>query len=163
MDVSCYCKMTLFIALDGVTSLKLRLKYVVNICTRVRRSLAIGGHSLNGALAESWKKLKTSNVFSSFIVCWNRNRSALVRDLLCNNSLIVCQLYEDKSLALRARDLIFLTTDLQTVVMFLCQVFECCFNLTPSCKMNSPIISNGRVFNSILGLSGDFLIPFNSQ
>ena len=27
----------------------------------------------------------------------------------------VCQLYEDKSLALRARDLIFFTTDLQKV------------------------------------------------
>ena len=60
-------------------------------------------------------KLKTSNVFSSFIVCKNRNRSASVRELLSNNSLIVGQLYEDKILALRARDLIFFTTDLQTV------------------------------------------------
>ena len=42
-------------------------------------------------------------------------RSALVRELLCNNSLFVGQLYEDKSLALRAHDLIFFTTDLQTV------------------------------------------------
>ena len=66
-------------------------------------------------MAESWKKLKTSNVFSSFIVCSNRNRSAAVRELLSNNSLFVGQLYEDKSLALRARDLIFFTTDLQTV------------------------------------------------
>ena len=66
-------------------------------------------------MAESWKKLKTSNVFSLFIVCKNRNRSALVRELLCNNSLFVGQLYEDKSLALRARELIFFTTDLQTV------------------------------------------------
>ena len=64
------------------------------------------------AMAESWKKL---NLFSSFIVSSNRNRSALVRELLCNNSLFVGQLYEDKSLALRARDLIFFTTDLQTV------------------------------------------------
>ena len=46
-------------------------------------------------MAESWKKLKTSNVVSSFIVCSNRNRSALVRDLLCNNSQFVGQLYED--------------------------------------------------------------------
>ena len=60
-------------------------------------------------------KLKTSNLFSSFIVSSNRNRSAVVRELLCNNSLFVGQLYEDKSLALRARDLIFFTTDLQTV------------------------------------------------
>ena len=66
-------------------------------------------------MADSWKKLKTSNVFTSFIVCENRNRSALVRELLSNNSLFVGQLYEDKSLALRARDLIFFTTDLQTV------------------------------------------------
>ena len=66
-------------------------------------------------MAESWKKLKTSNVFSSFIVCYNRNRSAPVRELLSNNSLFACQLYEDKSLALRARDLIFFTTDLKTV------------------------------------------------
>ena len=67
------------------------------------------------AMAESWKKLKTSNLFSSNIMSSNRNRSALVRELLCNNSLFVGQLYEDKSLALRARDLIFFTTDLQTV------------------------------------------------
>ena len=63
-------------------------------------------------MAESWKKLKTSNVFSSSIVCKNRNRSAPVRDLLSNYSLFVGQLYEDKSLALRARDLTFFTTDL---------------------------------------------------
>ena len=66
-------------------------------------------------MADSWKKLKTSNLFSSFIVSSNRNRSALARELFCNNSLFVGQLYEDKSLALRARDLIFFTTDLQSV------------------------------------------------
>ena len=38
-----------------------------------------------------------------------------MRELLSNNSLFVGQLYEDKSLALRARDLIFFTTDLETV------------------------------------------------
>ena len=65
------------------------------------------------AMAESWKKLKTSNLFSSFIVSSNRNRSALLRELLCNNSLFVGQLYENKSLALRARNLIFFTTDLK--------------------------------------------------
>ena len=57
-------------------------------------------------MTESCKKLKTSNVFSLFIV---------VRELLSNNSLSVGQLYEDKSLALHARDLIFFTTDFQTV------------------------------------------------
>ena len=66
-------------------------------------------------MAESWRKLKTSNVFSSFIVCKNGKRSATVRELLSNNSLFVGQLYEDKSLAVQARDLIFFTTDLQTV------------------------------------------------
>ena len=66
-------------------------------------------------MAERSKKLKSLNVILSFIVCSNRNRSALVRELLSNNSLFVGQLYEDKSLALRARDLIFFTTDLQTV------------------------------------------------
>ena len=65
------------------------------------------------AMAERWKKLKISNLFSSFIVSSNRNRSALLRELLCNNSLFVGQFYEDKSLALRARDLIFFTNDLQ--------------------------------------------------
>ena len=39
------------------------------------------------AMAETWKKLKTSNMFSSFIVCSNRSRSALVSDLLSNNLL----------------------------------------------------------------------------
>ena len=67
------------------------------------------------AMAESWKKLKTSNVFSLSIVNSNRSRSALVRELLCKSSLFVGQLYEDKSLALRTRDMIFFTTDLQTV------------------------------------------------
>ena len=66
-------------------------------------------------MAESWKKLRTSNLFKSFIVCSNRNRSALVRKFLSNNSLFVGQLYDDESLALRAPDLIFFTTDLQTV------------------------------------------------
>ena len=67
------------------------------------------------AMAESWKKVKTSNVFSSFIVCSNRNRSALVPKILIKNSLFVSQLYEDKSLALFARDLIFITTYKHTV------------------------------------------------
>ena len=52
------------------------------------------------AMAESWKKLKTSNVFLSFIVCQNQNRSALLRELWSNNSLFVGQLYEDKSLVI---------------------------------------------------------------
>ena len=41
-----------------------------------------------------------------FIACKNRKKSALLRELLSNNSLFVSQLYADKSLALRARDLI---------------------------------------------------------
>ena len=66
-------------------------------------------------MAERWKKLNTSNLFSLFIVCQNRNRSALVRELSSNNSLFVGQLHEDKSLVLCACDTIFFTTDLQTV------------------------------------------------
>ena len=62
------------------------------------------------AMAES-----LNNLFLLFIVSSNRNRSALLRKLLCNNSLCVGQLYEDKSLWLRARDLIFFTNDHQTV------------------------------------------------
>ena len=68
-------------------------------------------------MAESWKKLKTSNVFSSFSVFKNRNRSAILRELLTNNSLFVGQLYEDKSLGLRSRDLIFFTTDLSELLL----------------------------------------------
>ena len=68
-----------------------------------------------GAMAECWKKLKTSNVLSSLIMCKNQNRSALVCELLSNNSLFGGQMYEDNSLALQARDLIFFTTDLHTV------------------------------------------------
>ena len=66
-------------------------------------------------MAESSKKLKSLDLILSFLVCSNRNRSALVRELFSNNSLFVGQLYKDKSLALHARDLIFFTTDLQTV------------------------------------------------
>ena len=67
------------------------------------------------AMAESWEKLKTSNVFSSFIVCSNRNRSALVRELLSYYSLFVGQEYEDKSLC---TTYLIVTTDLQTVNYF---------------------------------------------
>ena len=66
-------------------------------------------------MAETCKKLKSANVFSSFIVFLNRNRSALLHELLSNNSLFVGQLYKDKSLVLCAHDLVFFTTDLQTV------------------------------------------------
>ena len=38
-----------------------------------------------------------------------------MRELLVNNSLFGGQLYKDKSLVLHACDLIFITTDLQTV------------------------------------------------
>ena len=70
---------------------------------------------ISSAIAESWKKQKTSNVVLSFIVCLNQNRSALVSDLLSYNSLYVCQLHKEKSLSMWARDLIFFTTDLQKV------------------------------------------------
>ena len=62
------------------------------------------------AMAESWKNLKDKQLFHRFLC-----GSALVRELLSNNSLFVGQLQADKSLELRARDLISFTTDLQTV------------------------------------------------
>ena len=58
------------------------------------------------------------SLFTSFIVSLNRNRSAPVcefTELLCNHSLFVDQLYENKSLALRTRDLFLFTNDLKTV------------------------------------------------
>ena len=67
-DVSCYCKMTSVMALDGVR-LFLRLKDVKNTCKLMPHSPTIGGGEFFSAMAESWKKLKTSNMFSSFIVC----------------------------------------------------------------------------------------------
>ena len=86
------------------------LQIHVNVCETVQLL-----HDFFSAIGESWKKWKTSNVFSSFIVCSNRNRSALVCELLSNNSLCVGQLNKDKSLALHALDLISFTTDLQAV------------------------------------------------
>ena len=56
-----------FMALDGVTSF-LRLKDVTITCKCMRHSLKYWGEFFS-AMAGSWKKLKTSNVFSSFIVC----------------------------------------------------------------------------------------------
>ena len=63
---------------------------------------------------KSWNNLETPNMFLSFIVCSNQNRSALVSELLSDNSLFFGQLYENKSLVLHTHDLIF-TTDLQIV------------------------------------------------
>ena len=70
--------MTLFMALEGVTSF-LRLKDVINTCKRMRRGLSIGGSSSvhRRKVGRSW----SSNLFSSFIVQYNRNRSAPVLDL----------------------------------------------------------------------------------
>ena len=63
-------------------------------------------------MAESSKKVKSSDLILTFLVSSNRNKSALVRELFDG------QLFEDKSLALRARDFIFFTTDLQTVYYY---------------------------------------------
>ena len=69
---------------------------------------------------EKLKELKVLNDYIPFIVCKNRNRLAPVRELLSNISLFVGQLYADKSLALRTRDLLSSTTDLQNSdVLFL--------------------------------------------
>ena len=111
-DINCHSKMTSVMALDSVT-LFLRLKDVTNTCKCIRNSPTIAGFlQCNGRKLE---KLKTSNVFSYFIVCSNRNRSALVCELFCNNSLAVSYTIKIISLALCARDSIFFTTDLQTV------------------------------------------------
>ena len=55
-----------FMALDGVTSF-LHLKDITITSKRMRRSLSIG--RFFSAMVENWKKLNTSNVFSSLIVC----------------------------------------------------------------------------------------------
>ena len=86
------------------------LYYVTNTCKRLQTvELLAGILQCNGGK-------KTSNMVSSFFVVYsNRNKSALVRDLLSYSSLFVGQLYEDNLLALRARDYIFFTTDIRTV------------------------------------------------
>ena len=61
-------------------------------------------------MADSWRNLKDTITFSSFFVCYNRNRSALVRVLLGNKSLFVGQLKVDKSLALQT--VIYYSTNL---------------------------------------------------
>ena len=66
-DVICCWAMTSFMALDGVTSF-LRLKDIANSRKRMRRSLSIGG-SPSVQWRKVWKKLKTSRMFSFFIVC----------------------------------------------------------------------------------------------
>ena len=56
-----------------------------------------------------------------------------MRELLSNNSLFVSQLYEDKSLALRACDLIFFTTDLQNS-----ELLELSYFLNKHCLLDTP-------------------------
>ena len=58
----------------------------------LRCSLIIGGSSSVQCWNVGRRALKTSNVFLSFFVCWNRNRSAPMHELLSNNSLCVGQL-----------------------------------------------------------------------
>ena len=58
--------MTLFMALDGITSF-LHLKEVTITCKRMQHSLSIG--RFLSAMAESWKKLKTLNVFCCCLLC----------------------------------------------------------------------------------------------
>ena len=59
--------MTSVMALDGVMSFS-GLKGVTITCKQMRHSQTIGWDFLS-AMVESLKKLKTSNVFTSFIVC----------------------------------------------------------------------------------------------
>ena len=89
-----------------VTTLGSRTLHIhVNVCDVV---LVLGVLQCNGT------KLEEDEDFKCVFVRME-NGSAPVRELLSNNSLFVGQLYEDKSLALPARDLIFFTTDLKTV------------------------------------------------
>ena len=67
-DIICYYKMTSFMALDGVTPF-LRLKYLTNTCKPKRYIQSNYWGEYFSARAESLKKLKSSNVFSSIIVC----------------------------------------------------------------------------------------------
>ena len=89
------------------------------------------------AMAESWKMLKTSNLFLSFIVNSNRNRSALVRELLCNNSLFVgqlCMLVIWSSLQLTSKQWIITQQFTARADLFLKSTF---------CKKNTGNISLG--------------------
>ena len=59
-------------------------------------------------------------------------------ELLSNNSLFVGQLEADKSLALRARDLISFTTDHQTVNSLIELIYFLILNIF--CRHSKPII-----------------------
>ena len=82
----------------------------VNVCDTVQ--LFAGFLQCNGRKLEEAEDFKC--VFVVYCVL-ESNRSALVHELLSNSPLFVGQLYENKSLALHALDLIFFTIDLQTV------------------------------------------------
>ena len=128
--------MTSFMALDGVTSF-LSLKDVTITCKLMRRSLSIGGRSSVQwrKVGRSWRlrmcfrrllcvrieidQLHCVNywvIIHWLSVSWskiNHSRCALV--IWSSLHLTSKQWIITQSLALRARDLIFFTTDLQTV------------------------------------------------
>ena len=66
-DIIYYCKLTSIVGVDGVTSFLL-LKDITNSCKHMEIKSNYWQEFFS-AIAESWKMLKTSNVFSSFIVC----------------------------------------------------------------------------------------------
>ena len=75
-------------------------------------------------------------------------------ELLSNNSLFVGQLYEDKSLTLRARDLIFSTTDHQTVTSFNNSLLELIYFLSIQ-RVRVTICDGEPDFNQIcMGITG---------
>ena len=86
------------------------LQIHVNLCDTDQ--LLAGFPQSNGGKFVEAEDLKC--VFVAYCVL-ESNRSALLLELLSNNSLFVGQMYENKSRALRPLDLIFFTTDLQTV------------------------------------------------
>ena len=77
-------------------------KLHVNASVTVKALRDISFH----VMGENWKHLKytlTFSGFSSFLVCYNRNRVLLTSDLLPNISLVVCQ--SSVNISLRARDI----------------------------------------------------------
>ena len=82
----------------------------------------------------------------------SKYHSLLMGELLSNISLFVGQLYADKSLALRARDLFCFTTYLQTVIY--CSTIHS-FLIKDALSLNiysqvGLVIHNGQVFESCL-------------
>ena len=99
-------------------NIALHLKDDTNTCKRMPNSPTIAGF-LQGN-GEKLEEAETLQMCFRCLLCVRIEiDSALVYELLSNNSLFVEQLYEDKSLELHACDFIFFTNDLQIVNYYL--------------------------------------------